>query len=154
MTNKRIDAPLGDMTEAAPVQQQAAKVQKAGDWHLITYGTWQISVGPDGMLMLPRHLHPNELADFAGAAQVAADIGNQVIADNERRKPAQSVKLNSRSAILTEGPPPPGTVRMRMTTGQQRSAAIGRPKRTKARNPAPEPPVKDTPTRRRRRFTQ
>ena len=39
-----------------------------GGWHLVEKGTWQVSVSPDGMIMLPRHLHPLEIADFCAAA--------------------------------------------------------------------------------------
>ena len=51
---------------AAPSEPPPATVRKVGDWHLVTYGTWQISIGPDGLIMLPRHLHPREHEDFAG----------------------------------------------------------------------------------------
>jgi hypothetical protein len=115
-------------TEPAP---QAARVQKAGDWHLVTYGAWQISVAPDGLLMLPRHLHPDHVADFAACAQVAVDVGRDVIAANEARvsRAPSSRRLSSRRAVVTQGPPPEGTTRMRQTSAAARAASIGRGKR-------------------------
>jgi len=125
------------MTEA-PEHTAPARVQKAGDWHLVTHGTWQISVGPDGLLMLPRHLHPRELDDFVRCAQVAKDVGNQVVAANEKKaqEATQKPALSARRAIIAQGPPPPGATRMRATSAQQRAASIGRDKRRGTRRAA------------------
>lgn len=129
-----------------PPPSSPAKVQKAGNWHLVTYGSWQISVDPAGLLMLPRHLHPDEFAEFVACGQVAVDIGLHVQRENEKKAKVDDRRLAApRQAILTQGgPPPAGTARMRVDTGQARSASIGRAKR---RN-APDSPMKATPTRR------
>ena len=147
-TPKTPDVPVA--TEPPP-----ARVQKVGDWHLVTYQSWQISVDPAGLPMLPRHLHPRDWADFAGCMQVAVDVGNQIIAANEEKQKAQEAKgektgLSSRKAIVTQGPPPQGSVRMRTTSAQQRAASIGRAKRRNVRRTTTAAPAKPgrNPTRR------
>lgn len=130
-----------------------AIVQKHGDWYLVTYGTWQISVAPDGLMMLPRHLHPDELADFIACAQVAADVSNKVREGNQAREAARLARVakaaperpagGRRRAIVTQGPPPEGTTRMRAVSRQQGGAAIGRAKGRGSRHavqPAPDGP--------------
>lgn len=129
-----VDQPEVDNTAEQPAETtQAAKappsVQAVGDWHLVTHGTWQISVGPDGLLMLPRHLAPHEVDDFIAAATIAKQVGADVIAANSqkarndnRRRPTR------RGAIVTEGEAPAGTVRMTVSQ-QQAAATIGRPRR-------------------------
>src|SRR5271168_2549329 len=103
------------MTEA-PEHTAPARVQKAGDWHLVTHGAWQISVAPDGLLMLPRHLHPRELDDFVRCALVAKDVGTEVIAANEKKaEEAAKPGLSARRAIVAQGPPPDGAMRMHTT---------------------------------------
>ena len=117
------------MTDTPETSLPPARVQKSGDWYLITHGTWQISVHPDGLLMLPRHMHPDEVEDFVRCALVAKDIGAGVIKENAAKTPAPHALLNTRQAIVQHGPPPPGTSRMRVTSAQQRAAAVGREKR-------------------------
>jgi hypothetical protein len=124
--------PVAPEPAAPPVTSPAppaAKVQKVGAWHLVTRGSWQVSVGPDGLLMLPRHLHPDEWDEFVASAEIAKDVGQQVIAANNAKEQAAPTGLSSRRAIVTQGPPPAGTVRMQATTAHQRAATIGRPKR-------------------------
>ncbi len=116
-----------DEQVTSPDRVPPARVQKAAGHYLVTHGTWQISVAPDGLLMLPRHLHPDEVDDFIRCALVAKDVGGGVIKENESKTPAPG--LSTRRAIVTQGPPPPGTTRMRTTSGQQRAATIGRGKR-------------------------
>jgi hypothetical protein len=118
------------VTKAATDEiKKVAIVKKHGDWTLVTYGSWQISVGPDGLPHLPRHLHPREWADFAGAMAVAVDVGNDIMTSNEEKGKADTINRPSRRAVVTQGPPPEGTTRMRATSKQQKSASIGRPKR-------------------------
>jgi hypothetical protein len=134
-----------DTPQQAP--EPAARVQSyPNGWHLVSCGTWQISVSADGLLMLPRHLHPAEVEDFCTAAAAAAEIGTQVVALNQQRtKPVGAPA--SAAPMVTEGPPPPGYVRMPVTprgsSAQERAATIGRPKRD-ARQPRvpsqPNPP--------------
>jgi hypothetical protein len=111
-------------------------------WSLIEMGTWQISVAPDGLLMLPRHLHPDEVDDFCATARAAAVVGRETIEANTARTTPQPTggELADPGPILTETgrEPPEGSVKMVVTprTGSQRDAsAIGRPKRTDPRQP-------------------
>jgi hypothetical protein len=121
---------------AEPVTGDEATVQEVGDWHLVTYGGWQISVAPDGLLMLPRHLHPRECDDFVGAVTAAAKVGAQVIADNQARGETDDRSLPP-TVIVREGPPPAGARRMVTATGpnlpQAARASIGRARRNGVR---------------------
>jgi hypothetical protein len=119
----------------------AATVQRHADWHLVKYGGWQISVGPDGLIMLPRHLHHRDVDEFVGCLSVAKDVAANVVAGNEEKAKvlAAHAPLNTRGAIATQGPPPPGTTRMRVTTAQERSSTIGRAKRRAAVTPTQQP---------------
>ena len=114
-----------------PDRVPPARVQKADGHHLVTHSGWQISVAPDGLLMLPRHLHPDEVEDFVRCALVAKDIGSGVIKENEQRPPG-GPGLSARQAIVTQGAPPSGATRMRTTSGPQR-ATIGRSQRRGSR---------------------
>lgn len=148
-------------TPAVPLQPAQAPaapatVKEAGGWHLISYGSWQISVAPDGLLMLPRHLHPDEFAHFVACGKVAADIGLKIQADNTAKEKLAATSqaprrtpLPTRQAILTQGPPPQGTKRMRVTSAQQRAATIGRGKRSREQPTPAAPDHVTNPTRRR-----
>jgi hypothetical protein len=120
-----------------PTDVPDGTVQTFGDppnqWHLITYGTWQISVAPDGLLMLPRHLHPREWGDFQAAATLAAQVAEQVVADNQARAAGDDLTLPPAHVTLSQGGVPPGQARMTVSPGpnqprpQRNRAAIGRP---------------------------
>jgi hypothetical protein len=110
-----------------------ATVRSVGGWRLIEYGTWEVSVGPDGLLMLPRHLHPREVDDFLGAMLAAKEVAEGVVAENAKNfREVDLENLPSEAAIVTEGPPPPGAARAIVTAREQAASAprstIGRPK--------------------------
>ena len=118
-------------------------VKEWGDWKVVGAGTWEISISPDGLLQLPRHLHPREVDDFVRAATHATKIANEMIAANEARAEGDDRSIPPARAIVTEGRPPAGTVPMMITPGpnqpqtsQASRAAIGRPR---IRGPAPQP---------------
>lgn len=113
---------------AEPVSASPATVQRHGSWHLVTYGSWQISVDPAGVIMLPRHLHPREVDDFVGCMAVAKDVALTVVSTNERATAVAATRPGGRSSsavVITQGPPPPGLQRI---PTQQRTATIGRVK--------------------------
>jgi hypothetical protein len=103
-------------------------------WVLITHGGWQVSVGPDGLIMLPRHLLPDEVEDFCAAATAAAEIGRAIRAAN-RANETPLGQLPSSKAMVVEGPPPPGYVPMPVREGPnsppRQTSTIGR----RSRNP-------------------
>ena len=139
-----------DPPKAAPKKAtKKATVRKVpGNWHLVEYGNWQVSVGPDAMIMLPRHVHPREVDDFVGAMLAAAEVGKKVAATNaENHKEVDLENLPSDLAIVTEGPPPPGAVKMAVTERMATAATIGRPKRRDPRAPRPPQPAPQPPTR-------
>lgn len=114
-------------------------------WSLATHEGWQVSVGPDGLLMLPRHLHPGEVADFCVAAALAAEEGNLKIGWNTAHTTPMPVLTGTPPrAIVTEAgqPPPPGAVPMTIREGPNRPAtpqgSIGRRNRGR-RNPQTNP---------------
>lgn len=113
-------------------------------WHLVEAGSWQVSVAPDGLLMLPRHLHPSEVADFCAAAQAAADVGHAVIkANDERTTPVEAVESLPSSTFVRHTAEPPVGVKMlvQQRTGPKHQSAIGRPKGRDPRQPTPTAPV-------------
>lgn len=129
------DQAEADDTAEQPAQTaQTAKappptVQTVGDWQLVTHGAWQISVAPDGLMMLPRHLHPREWDDFVAAGTIAKQVGADVITANTHKARKDQRRLPTRrGAIVAEGEPPAGTVRMNVSQ-QQAAATIGRPRR-------------------------
>lgn len=120
-------------TETPPgADEPLATVTQHRDWYLVAYGTWEISVGPDGLLMLPRHLVPSEAADFCACARAAAEVGQQVIdANKDKTKTVDLASLPSATPAVTDGDVPAGRSRLGVTPrggSQQTSATIGRPK--------------------------
>lgn len=114
-------------------------------WHLVEHGSWQVSVAPDGLLMLPRHLHPDEVNDFVRTIQAAAPVGKAVIVANETKTtPAPAVSALHGSVYVTPSADPTPGVKMRVTPRtphgepQKRAATIGRPK-VDRRQPTPTP---------------
>jgi hypothetical protein len=131
-----------DATPANPTPEPTVQIvgdpsTPQGVWHLITYGGWQISVGPDGLIQLPRHLHPREWDDFVGAGTLAVAVGARVIAENQERAKADDRSLAPARAIVREGPPPPGAARMLATAGPdqppRQQSTIGRARRNGVR---------------------
>lgn len=128
-------------------------------WHLVEAGTWQVSVAPDGLLMLPRHLHPSEVADFCAAAMAAADVGHEVIkANEEKTTPVEAVEALASSTFVkhTAEPQQPGIkMLVQQRTGPKHQSAIGRPKRQDPRQPsAPVAPAAQQPGARRGRSSK
>lgn len=109
--------PEGDTDDAVdedpvpePVVDEATVRKVEGDWHLVEYGEWQVSVAPDGLLMLPRHLHPDEVGDFVNAILAAGDVGGRVKARNEKAAESDDRSLPTSTLVVTEsGSPTPGS---------------------------------------------
>jgi hypothetical protein len=121
---------------------KTAKVKKfeasAGTWHLVEYGGWQISVAPDGLLMLPRHLHPTEVEEFCAAALAAAEVGSKTLAENAAKttpQPTAEELAQTTGVIVKEGPPPPGAVKMQITARAAKARDAGRPRVRDPRSP-------------------
>ena len=65
-------------------------------WSLVRHGTWEVSIGPDGLIMLPRHLLPEEVEDFISAITQAAAVGaakQQHVKDQPELPPAPTSTL-------------------------------------------------------------
>ena len=102
-------------------------------WHLVTVppsegrNGWEISVAPDGLLMLPRHLKPADVLDFVICARAAAEVGEKVRAENaERAAKDGGTGLPVGAVIVREGPPPPGAVRLPYSTIGRSKGGRGR----------------------------
>lgn len=110
-----------------PDDERVATVQHlpANGWALVTYGTWQVSVGNDGLLHLPRHLTPTDVPDFIGAIAAAGEVGLKIKADNETAGAKDDRGLPSKRVIVREGPPPNGATRM-PAKGTTLTGTIGR----------------------------
>ena len=121
-----------------------------GGWHLVEKGVWQVSVSPDGLIMLPRHLHPREAAEFCESVQGAAQVAEIVVRNNDKKtKPPPTLEELQQigSVIVTErgADEPQGAARMVTTprVAQERSAAIGRT--TASRRDPREPRIPQSP---------
>ena len=99
-------------------------------WKLISYGNEQISVGPDALIYFDRHASPDQIPDYIGAQQTAAEIATQ-IRDSNTAKAAlnleQPAALPTTQAIVTAGPPPPGAIPLtpQATIGRQKNRQRG-----------------------------
>lgn len=131
--------PVGEPADEVTVEQHP------NGWSLVTVGCWQISVGPDGLIMLPRSLRPEDVEDFVCAAQAAAEIGAQVRSENARRGAKDEAVLSSRRLRMTRTRAgknwnvqqlPPTTAQRNTGTPQRQRAAIGRG-RSNVRLPKP-----------------
>lgn len=119
-------------------------------WSLVERGSWQVSVGPDGLIMLPRHLHPSEVDDFCAAVQAAAPVGVKQRAANEANttpQPTEEELLAQPTVFVAESgvDPVPGAARMQVAPRagfQANNARIGRPRpQQDVREPRTAPPV-------------
>jgi hypothetical protein len=126
-------------TDAAPTTPvPEAKVTTLGDgaasgWSLVEYGSWSVSVGPDGLIHFPRHITASEVPDFVQAIRAAAEVAGTIKADNEAAG-AKDDRSRPRRTIVRAGPPPDGAARM--PAKPHPTGSIGRRGR-KAANPPP-----------------
>lgn len=67
-------------------------------WHLVEHGTWQISVGPDGVIRLPLHLSHDDVPDFVAAITAAADHASNVASMLKANSPADSAPVRTMMA--------------------------------------------------------
>ena len=117
--------------------------EQYGDWKLIRYGSWEISVGPDGLLRLPNLLRPADVDDFLAAATEAAKIGAQIITANQAAAAQDDRRLPPGRAIVTPRGqrPPAGAAPMIVTPRGQPYSTIGRPSRGMAKPSIPAGPI-------------
>jgi hypothetical protein len=138
-----------EVAEDAFTVEQSANVRTLDNgWSLIEYGGWSVSVGPDGLLMLPRHLAPEEVGDFVGACLAAAEVGKTVQAINAKRAAGDDRSLpESMIQVSDTGTVPAGAFRLATKTGSRapvQQAAISRrvqPSQQGLRSPMPRPPL-------------
>lgn len=62
------------MTSTEKLVDGQATVQTVGDYDLVTYGGWQVTVMPDATVSLPRLVRPEDIDDFCGAMKAAKDV--------------------------------------------------------------------------------
>lgn len=98
-------------TDTATIQQFP------GGWHSVQYGSWQVSVSPDALLQLPRHLKDSEVDDFVCAILAAREIANNKRFANESAGAKDSWERTP-STIVTQGVPV-GATRAPTVTSQQ-----------------------------------
>lgn len=74
------------MTETAedgtPEADVKATVERYGMHHLITYGTWQVTVDNVGMIRGPQIISPDTVQDLIGALEAAEPVALQQREDN------------------------------------------------------------------------
>lgn len=106
----------------APVAETTDVVQNPAGWSLVRHGTWEVSIGPDGMIMLPRLLAPEEVPDFISAVSRAAEIANENRAINQAaaaEAAANQPAVPESTLIIQESgsDPIPGAVAIRPASG-------------------------------------
>ena len=109
------EPPVEEPVEAVP-SEAAVVVQNPAGWSLVQAGGWEVSIGPDGMIMLPRHLSPEEVPDFVAAIAAAAAVGaeNKAVVNAADAPPA----LDSTLVVQASGEPlPPGAVQLQPASG-------------------------------------
>lgn len=77
-------------------------VDAGNGWSLVRCGCWEVSVGPDGLLQLPRSLAPEEVTDFVAACQAAAEVGTAIVERNTADS-ATATPAMARFASTPEG---------------------------------------------------
>ena len=82
-------------------------------WTLVRHGSWEVSVAPDGLIMLPRHLQPDEVEDFVAAIARAAVVAAE-LPEPDPEPPGHNAPL---IAVRAPGEQPPqGAVGLRPVT--------------------------------------
>lgn len=61
---------------------KAATVEQYGAYHLVTYGTWQVTVDNVGMIKLPALVSPDTVDDLIGALVASEPVARQQREDN------------------------------------------------------------------------
>lgn len=91
-------------------------VHNPAGWSLVQHGSWEVSIGPDGMISLPKHLAPDEVEDFLAAVAKAAQVGAETQSANRSATPAPG--MPSTLVVQESGQPlPPGAVRLTPSAG-------------------------------------
>lgn len=117
-----------DELELSPGDTTPPVVRRVGDWHLVEAHGYQVSVAPDGLVMLPRHVHPRDVADLCAALVVAGAVAQGVWDGNVQGARDDERGLAQRGALVGSGVPA-GSVRMQVAQRQSEQATIGRPLR-------------------------
>ena len=111
--------------DVVPVTPEPTVVmQNTTGWSLVQAGNWEVSIGPDGMIMLPRHLAPDEVADFLAAVSAAAAVGAENQAANQAAASAAPA-LASTLVIQESGQAlPPGAVQLQPAGGASTPSTV------------------------------
>lgn len=131
------------MTDPSDTSAPETSIERLPNgWALVRSGTWEISVGPDGLLMLPRHLDPREVADFIASATAAAEEGARVIEENKANETPLGDLPPRRAMVTPAGQIPPGATPMTVSavgSNQRPVGSIGRRGRNQQTNRAAMP---------------
>jgi hypothetical protein len=104
----------GEIVEApavTPPPEDGVVVRNPNGWSLVQHGGWEVSIGPDGMIMLPHHLAPAELEDFVAAVTLAAELSVELQAESAAAVPDPG--LGSTLVIQESGQAlPPGAFQL------------------------------------------
>lgn len=116
-------APItGELVESespTPAAEDGVVVRNPQGWSLVQHGNWEVSIGPDGMVMLPRHLAPDEVADFIAAVTKAAEVGAETQAANQATAAAAQPTPGLSTLIIQESGQPtlPGAIPLQPSSG-------------------------------------
>jgi hypothetical protein len=111
----------GDVVEPPPavaVPEDGVVVRNPAGWSLVQQGNWEVSIGPDHMVMLPRHLAPEEVGDFVAAITKAAELATELQAEVQATATSEAPSFSSTLVIQESGQPlPAGAVQLQPSSG-------------------------------------
>ena len=105
-------------------------VQNPTGWSLVSHGTWEVSIGPDAMIMLPRLLAPEEVPDFVNAITKAAEVAVENRAINQAAAAAADTTTAPTPTLIIQesgSEPIPGAVALMPTSGLANPASSATP---------------------------
>lgn len=130
----------------------SATVEQYGAYHLITFGSWQVTVDNVGMIKLPALCTPDTVDDLIGALVAAQPVGRQQQEDNAVAQrqvndffAAQRAASQEReTAVRAQAAPEKTAVRKNATPAEKarRTASkVGGPRGAR-KPPEPRKPIK------------
>lgn len=84
-----------------------------GGWYSVEHNDYQVSVAPDGLIHLARHISPEQAEDFVGALLAAREVAAKIVAERGAGVPVgpglknsagQPVRMPSMPVIEAESP--------------------------------------------------
>lgn len=113
------------MTGTGKLAEDAATVQRVGDYALVTFGGWQVTVMPDHTISLPRLVRPEDVDDFCGAMAAAKEVAL------EQRESVRVEGDDDAVSAVQDQSDRQNSGRVRQSAQQAKSARSARAKRSR-----------------------